>query len=360
MHGHGKVFIFAVAMGKITIIDVAKLAGVSKGTVDRVLHNRGEVSKKSEAKVLAAIDRLKFEPNLHASMLATKREMSIACLLPVPENGEYWDKVRRGCIMGGEELSSLGVDVRLFLYDQYDDESFRRVAEEMLASSPVGVILPPMFRDDTRVLTERLRALRIPYVYIDSRIEDDGCLAYFGMPSYRSGVLAAHLLTERCPAEEVCDILCVRLLRDKSGLSDPTQERRAGFVDYIGEHFPDCRIHNVFIPPHDRERTSEVLDAYALEHPDTRLAVVFSSRVHLIADWLSAHPVPGRRVIGYDDLDKNLDALRSGAVSVLIGQHMTEYAKQAVMTVADFALKHKQPLQRDNFVHMDILTPYNI
>ena len=37
---------------KVTINDVAKAAGVSKGTVDRVLHNRGEVSRKSKEKVL--------------------------------------------------------------------------------------------------------------------------------------------------------------------------------------------------------------------------------------------------------------------------------------------------------------------
>lgn len=347
-------------MGKITIIDVAKLAGVSKGTVDRVLHKRGEVSSASESKVLAAIERLRYEPNLHASLLATRREMTIACLLPQPEEGEYWDKVRIGCLKGGEDLSSFGVGVRLFFYDQYDDASFRSAAEEVIGSGPIGVVLPPMFRDDSLALARRLADLRIPYIYIDSKPEDDAYLAYFGMPSYGSGVLAAHLLTERCPVEEVKDILCVRIMRDKSGLSDPTMERRAGFMDYIGRHFPGCHVDNVFIKPHDSRQIWDALDGYAARRPDTRLVVVFNSRVHLIADWLAAHPVPGRRVIGYDDLDKNMDALRSGAVSILIGQHMTDYAAQAVTTISDFALKHKLPARKDNFVHMDILTAYNI
>ena len=41
---------------KVTINDVARVAGVSKGTVDRVLHNRGEVSAKSKDKVLKVIE----------------------------------------------------------------------------------------------------------------------------------------------------------------------------------------------------------------------------------------------------------------------------------------------------------------
>ena len=50
--------------GKITINDVARAAGVSKGTVDRVLHARGEVSKKSREKVLKVIEELGFKPNM--------------------------------------------------------------------------------------------------------------------------------------------------------------------------------------------------------------------------------------------------------------------------------------------------------
>ena len=111
---------------KITIIDVAKRAGVSKGTVDRVVHNRGEVSKKSEAKVRKAIEELHYEPNLYASVLAKKTDYVIACLLPEFSEGEYWEKIWRGFEAGGEQVSALNVTTRLFSYDQYDVTSFRK------------------------------------------------------------------------------------------------------------------------------------------------------------------------------------------------------------------------------------------
>ena len=57
----------------ITISDVARAAGVTNGTVDRVLHERGEVSKKTREKVLRVIEELGYQPNVYASMLAKNK-----------------------------------------------------------------------------------------------------------------------------------------------------------------------------------------------------------------------------------------------------------------------------------------------
>ena len=48
------------AVEKVTINDIARLTGLSKGTVDRVLHNRGEVSRKSYLKVMDIIKELGY------------------------------------------------------------------------------------------------------------------------------------------------------------------------------------------------------------------------------------------------------------------------------------------------------------
>lgn len=131
---------------KITIADVAKLAGVSKGTVDRVLHDRGGVSRKSMEKIRQVIDELGYEPNVYASMLATRRDHSIACILPESEKDDYWYLVREGFEKGGENISSMNISTRLFYYDQYSPESFRKACLQMLETNPSGVVLPPFSR----------------------------------------------------------------------------------------------------------------------------------------------------------------------------------------------------------------------
>ena len=77
----------------ITIFDVAALAGVSRGTVDRVVYKRGRVSQKTIDKVQKAISQLGYTANPNASSLALKREYTFACLIPEFRPGEYWEKI---------------------------------------------------------------------------------------------------------------------------------------------------------------------------------------------------------------------------------------------------------------------------
>lgn len=345
---------------KITIIDVARLAGVSKGTVDRVVHNRGEVSRKSEEKVRRAIAELGYEPNLYASLLASKQQRVIACLMPKFSKGEYWEKIHIGFLAGGEDVSSLGVHTAVFFYDQYDVDSFRSVAAEMLESAPSGVVLPPLFHDETLALVKELDARRIPYVYVDTRLEEDGYLSYFGMPLFKSGALCASLLTERLKPEEVDRAAIVRIRRDKDQRSDPTATRRAGFKDFMNSHFPECKISSVMIDPSDPESVTATMDEFFSSNPGLKLIVMFNSRVHLIGDSLAAHPEEGRRVIGFDDLPRNIELLRNGHVNILISQHTEEQSRAAVKVLADNILIHKKPERRDAHMHMDILTRFNI
>ena len=65
-----------------TIKDIARMAGVSAGTVDRVLHNRGDVSPQSKAKVQKVLDEIHYQPNVFAIGLAAKKKYSFVCLIP--------------------------------------------------------------------------------------------------------------------------------------------------------------------------------------------------------------------------------------------------------------------------------------
>ena len=75
----------------ITIKDIAKEANVSEGTVDRVLHNRGGVSKKTEAKIKVILEYHNFSVNPVASALAMKNKYCIAALIPeYNESDLFW------------------------------------------------------------------------------------------------------------------------------------------------------------------------------------------------------------------------------------------------------------------------------
>ena len=343
---------------KITINDIARRTGLSKGTVDRVLHNRGEVSKKSYDKVMAVIEELGYEPNVYASLLAKGGSQLVVILIPSHEPGSFWELAASGIGKAAEGTATIGVRIEHFEYDQYDIDSFREACERVLEARPAGVVLAPLFQEETRTFATRLKEEGIPYVFIDSRPESEDYLAYFGMPLYKSGYLCADQLTGG--QENVTSVLMVRVKRDRLQQSDPTINRRAGFMDYMLDHSPECTVGNLFIDPNDPDGTYHKLDNWFREHPDVRHIVMFNSRIHLIVPWLEAHPVPGRRVVGFDNLKANLDALSRGTVTSLIAQHPEEQVRLAVDTLAEYILRKKLPLRRDNYMHMDILTRYNV
>jgi LacI family transcriptional regulator len=77
--------------------DIAELAGVSTGTVDRVLHNRKGVSQKTKEKIQAIMDEYGYQPNLIARQLKNNKILKIGVLLPLLSSGcGYYCKLLEG------------------------------------------------------------------------------------------------------------------------------------------------------------------------------------------------------------------------------------------------------------------------
>ena len=81
---------------RIRIKDIARLADVSVGTVDRVLHGRTGVSEASRKRVEEILKQLDYQPNMYASALASNKKYLFVCLLPQHKEGDYWTDVELG------------------------------------------------------------------------------------------------------------------------------------------------------------------------------------------------------------------------------------------------------------------------
>ena len=113
----------------IRIKDIAQLAGVSVGTVDRVLHNRGRVSEDALRKVMGVLESIDYKPNLIARTLGANKTYRIAALMPNPEQDPYWASTKSGMSQAEAEWLRYGVKVESHFFNLYDMNSFRQVAE---------------------------------------------------------------------------------------------------------------------------------------------------------------------------------------------------------------------------------------
>ncbi len=145
-------------MTKVTIQEVARVAGVSKGTVSRVLNARDGVNEDTRSNVLGIMEKLGFIPDPGARNLARRGKHVIGLSLDGDEQrGSTYYGILRDALES--RFSSEGYSTRIF--SGYDPS--------LLEAESDGVILLGVHLDDSR--PSQLEALKIPFVMIGHSLE---------------------------------------------------------------------------------------------------------------------------------------------------------------------------------------------
>jgi LacI family transcriptional regulator len=334
------------------------MSGVSKGTVDRVLHGRQGVARKTRTKVLDIIHQTGYMPNVYASLLSRKKTYTILAIIPYFQRGDYWELVHRGITTAGTRGNALNIDINIIYYNQFDLDSFRQACTHTLALNPHAVLLAPIYKDESARLAHQLSTRNIPLAYVDSKIENTHYLAYFGMPLFESGYLAAHLLLDDDDAQEIVNF---NVDRGGAAPNDSMTKRWEGFRQYLADHHQGtCTIHNHSILPHDFMYNIKLFDAFFAQHPHVRHILALHSRAYLIAEWMEMRGIHHKKLLGFDMLRKNLQAVREGYITHLITERTAEDVCRAMQALVRFLVFKTKPERQDNFTSMDILNRYNV
>ena len=341
---------------QIRIKDIASRANVSIGTVDRVLHNRGEVAEKTRRKVLQIIKELNYQPNILASTLASKKTVLFATLFPQPPSEEgYWNKPLTGVIKRVTELQQYSVTTQNFTFSQFDASDFVLQAGKILDVNPDGVILAPFYLRESRKLVNLLTERKIPFIFIDSDIKNAGQLAYVGQDSFRSGILAGKLLGSITQWEK--PILVIHFAKEMDNQNHLVQ-REKGFYEWLRTHQPERIIRTLEISNTDCcEWESQISDT--LEKLGPGGIFVTNSKVFLMASYLNKHGISGIRLIGHDLLEENRKYLQTGLVDFLICQRPEEQGYNAINKLFQHVLL-KKVVQTENYTPIDIVTKENV
>jgi LacI family transcriptional regulator len=180
---------------RVGVKDIAAAAGVSIGTVDRVLHNRGEVKAETKEKILAIVDELGYKPNMLARSLSTKKTTRIAIVIPdSSDSNPYWKKPVFGIKKADDELSNYNIEIIYEHFDASVEDSFKKVLEKVCLENPDGVVLNPVFKSATMHYISIFNNRNIPYVFIDVNIKGVGKLGYFGQDAEQIGTVSANLM----------------------------------------------------------------------------------------------------------------------------------------------------------------------
>ena len=153
-------------MGKVTSLEVAERAGVSRSAVSRVFTPGASVSKRTAEKVRKAAAQLGYRPNVIARSLITGRSRIIGLVVAYLENQFYPEAIERL----SKALQAKGYHVLVFMASN-DHEATQTVIDELLDYQVDAIIAASVGLSND--LTERCEGLGIPIVLFNRHQYDD-------------------------------------------------------------------------------------------------------------------------------------------------------------------------------------------
>lgn len=326
---------------KIRLKDIAKLAKVSVGTVDRVLHKRGEVSKESFKKVMSIIEKTSYTPNLIARTLGSNKSFKVIAVIPKASQDEYWKFAHDGILQAQNDWAQYSLEIKTLPFDLYDQKSFAKAIKNAIRSKPDGLLVAPIFHAEALKSLELCEKNAIPFVVFNNNIPDANPLSFVGQDLYKSGKLGAELLQISQKDPGTYAILHVY---DDVANSTHLSEKEKGFKDY----FQGLKgIRNLAISvdlsfSHQKTLEREIKDLLAIN--DLRgLLVTTSKGASIVSRMLQKHGKNGIRLVAYDLLKENVVQLNKGIIDFLINQNSRQQAYVGLNHLANFLLFKKAP-----------------
>jgi LacI family transcriptional regulator len=321
---------------RATVKEIARLAGVSIGTVDRVLHDRGEVSADTKAKIHAIKAKLGYEPNILARQLARNRVYTFRAILPrADQDSGYWSLCRAGIRRAEGDLAPYGTRVRVDEFDRYDRPSYRALLRDIVGDPCDGLLIAPVLPDD---LVPALGSLSsnvgregglVPYVFFDCDAEGACPVAAIGQDALRAGHLAGRMMS--LLAKGPGPLVAVSAHAGDRHI----RLRIEGFETFFRDAASGGRSRKVMVtecPELESGKDCErALGKIFRASPDVSGVLVANSSGHIAGEWLASRGSKGScAVVSWDLVPANARALREDKIDCVVSQRPAEQAREGL------------------------------
>ena len=341
----------------MTIKDIAIIAKVSTGTVDRVIHKRGGVSEEKKKIINDIIKENNFKINSVASALAKNKQFKIATLMPSYNDDDmFWESPFLGVKKASYEIKGFGFNVINYSYSQTDVKTYLSSFEKLIKEEPDGIVLVPAFNNKTKNILKKLEIAKIPYFFLNINLKGFNNLSFIGQDSFKSGYLAAKLL-HTCLGNNP-QILTIKIASHLK--NDSILERIKGFDGYfIDNQEESSSLNIIFKSIKSKKSISKKLNYTLDSNPKIKGIFVPSGRVGLISNLINKKNIQNYKVVGYDTTPNNLKCLRKNKITFLISQKSFNQGYESIIHMSDFLFKNITPIKKI-FSPIEIVTKENL
>lgn len=331
-----------------TIKEIAELAGVSRGTVDRVLNNRGSVNRATAEKILEIAKALDYKPNRAGIVLAAqKKRLKLGVILFSADN-PFFDDVLTGIEKKAEELAGYNCTV-IIKQVHFNIAEQLNAIDELEAEEVNGIAMAPYNHPHIQKRINSLFEKGIPVVTFNTDIEGSRRIAYVGSHYTHSGETAAgllHLLTAGDVRLGIisgsADILC-------------HTERIAGFRKTVTGQYPDIQIVQTIENNDDDIESYEKTAALLKAHPEINALFFAAGGVYGGCRAVISAGLAGKiKIIAFDKVPTTKALVEDGIIAATICQQPRIQGSKPLDILFAYLTAGEMPAKEYHYVAVDL------
>ncbi len=339
----------------VTIQQIAERAGVSRGTVDRALNNRGRINPEVAEMVKRTAQEMGYvhKARKRQKTPGGKKKIGIVTQL---SGSSFMLEVKRGIRTGKKELEDLGIEVLVKENTSVHEEEQLRAIDELVKEGIQGLALMPV---DSEAIREKLNWLvnekNISVVTFNSDIVGTKRCCFVGMDNKLSGQTAAGLFGMM--TRGVGKILVITGYFS----SMLNNSRVDGFVEEIKKISPKLEIAGVQGSFNNTEEVRKIIENAMMSISGINGIFVVSGGQEGIVEAFKNLGVEQRPyVVIYDQTKKNEKLLKDNVADFLIDQNGFEQGYRPQRILADILLNENYPEKEFFYTGIDIKNKYNL
>jgi LacI family transcriptional regulator len=337
----------------VTLKKIAELANVSIGTVDRVIHNRGEVADATDQKVRSIMKALDYKPNLFARHLVLSKTFQFGVIMPkLNLDSGYWQRAAIGINRAQKELSGQKVKVKYFYYHKYSENSFDKVTQLVMDNPLDGILIAPGITSEFHRFVKKITG--IPFVIFGSTTPHLSCLSCIGQDAFQSGMMAGKLM--QLSVRKSGSLIIIRI----NPVDNHIEERRHGFLNYFQND------NQYTISTYDangngsRVHFQKLFNIIIKNNKNIQGIFVTNVLAHRLADQLKVHALQQKiHLIGYDLVKENVIYLKDGTIDFLISQRPEIQGYRGIYCLYRHSVL-KEPVEEKIMMQLEVVTKENI
>ena len=325
----------------VTIKQIAEICGVSRGTVDRVLNNRGKVKPEKAKLIRETAARMNYRPDPAGKALAARKKSPVVGVILPSIGVHFFDDVILSMQRAAKRYESYGLRVIWHNLRGFKAEEQCNLMDE-LASQVQALIINPLSHPNVVKKINELIDKGIFVITVNNDAPDLKHHCYVGTDYLSGGRTASALLQMIGPPS----IRCAVLLGSLNMLGH--HQRLDGFGEELATHH-DAQIIAVRETEDDDMIAYEQVKQLLAEHPEMNSLFVISSGAYGAARALMTSGRKDITTIVFDTIPTTIRMMQRGIIQAAIYQHPHQQGRRSMQVAFEFLINGQKP-EHDQYI----------